>query len=89
MNKETDEKMRDHYDFSEGVRGKYRHLVGQPQTVIIHQADGTVVEEVIAPAIELDPDVRKYFPTSEAVNKALRGLIDLIPDESSPPHSRT
>jgi len=89
MSKETDDTMRDHYDFSQGVRGKYQHLIGQPQTVRIHQADGTVTEEVVAPAIELDPDVRKYFPTSEAVNKALRGLIELIPDESSSPHSAT
>jgi len=27
----------------------------------------------------LDPDVRAYFPDTEAVNSTLRGLIALIP----------
>ena len=27
----------------------------------------------------LEPDVRQYFPDSEAVNNALRSLIALIP----------
>lgn len=80
MSKEISDDMQDNYDFSKGVRGKYNHFIGQPQTVRIHQPDGTVTETVIEPAIELDADVRKYFPTSEAVNKALRGLIELIPD---------
>ncbi len=31
--------------------------------------------------ITLDPDVRKYFPDSESVNRALRGLIALIPSK--------
>jgi hypothetical protein len=31
------------------------------------------------PAIVLDPDVRLYFPDSDAVNRALRQLIRLIP----------
>ena len=29
--------------------------------------------------IHLAPDVRRYFPDSNAVNAALRGLIALIP----------
>ena len=29
--------------------------------------------------IHLVPDVRRYFPDSDAVNAALRGLIALIP----------
>jgi hypothetical protein len=29
--------------------------------------------------VMLDPDVRAYFPDTEAVNTALRGLIALIP----------
>ena len=51
--------MRDNYDFSKGVRGKYakRH------------ADGTNV-------VLLDPEVAKVFPTSEAVNKALRKVME-------------
>ncbi len=40
----------------------------------------------------LEPDVREYFPDSDAVNKALRGLIRLLPGkraavaESEPEH---
>lgn len=51
--------MKDEYDFSKGVRGKYAKLV----------ADGTNV-------VVLDPEVAKQFPTSEAVNKALRQIIE-------------
>jgi len=29
----------------------------------------------------LEPGVRKYFPTSEAVNKALKSLIEIIPSK--------
>lgn len=57
----TDNTMQDDYDFSQGIRGKFQHFVGQPQTVRIRQPDGTVTETVIEPAIELDADVRKYF----------------------------
>jgi hypothetical protein len=31
--------------------------------------------------VVLDRDVRKYFPDGEAVNKALRSLIELIPSK--------
>jgi len=33
----------------------------------------------------LEPDVQRYFPDSESVNKALRTLITLIPDKVSKP----
>ena len=49
--------MRDEYDFSAGVRGKYAQ----------RYREGTNL-------VRLDPDVAKLFPTSEAVNKALRDL---------------
>ena len=51
----------------------------------IHQEDGSTVVQHFAPeegAVLLEPDVREYFPDSEAVNKALRGLISLIPKNS-------
>jgi len=51
--------MKDDYDFSKGVRGKYAKQF----------ADGTNV-------VVLDPEVAKQFPTSEAVNKALRQLME-------------
>jgi hypothetical protein len=34
-------------------------------------------------AVMLEPDVRKYFPDSEAVNQVLRSLIALIPSKSA------
>ena len=49
--------MRDEYDFTDGVRGKYRERC----------AEGTNF-------VRLEPDVAKQFPTSEAVNEALRDL---------------
>ena len=76
-----DEGTRDHHDFSNGVRDRYRYLRGQPQMVRIRHPDGSVTEEMIHPATELDPDIRRYFPDSEAVNRALRGLIGLIPEK--------
>lgn len=83
MSEEVEDTMRDDYDFSNGVRGKYRHLIGQPHTLKIHHPDGSVTVETVQPSIELDPDVRQYFPNSEAVNKALRGLIELIPEREN------
>ncbi len=49
--------MREEYDFTNGVRGKYAERF----------AEGTNL-------VRLEPDVAKEFPTSEAVNKALRDL---------------
>lgn len=83
---QTDEdEMLPEYDFSNGVRGKHYQAYRQGHQVIIHKADGTtVVEEFSLPegAVLLDPEVRAYFPDSEAVNKALRGIIALIPQQS-------
>lgn len=70
------------YDFSGGVRGKHAAAIQHGYTVTVHKADGTTeVREHILPVgtIVLDPDVRAYFPDADAVNKALRGLIRLIP----------
>ncbi len=82
MNETTnDNNMRDHYDFSQGVKGKYKQFANQPYTIKVHHKDGTTMTENIgsSEAIFLEPDVREYFPDSETVNKALRGLIQLIP----------
>ena len=88
MNKEIyeeliaeDSDMLPEYDFTGGVRGKHYQAMRQGYTVKIHQSDGTTLvqhfklEEGTA---MLDPDVRKYFPDSEAVNTALRCLIPLV-----------
>lgn len=81
---EPDE-MRPEYDFksmADGVRGKYYKAYRAGHTVKVHQADGTVTVQHFKledGAVMLEPDVREYFPTSEAVNQALRCLIPLLP----------
>ncbi|MEZ4631132.1 MAG: hypothetical protein R2880_10555 [Deinococcales bacterium] len=89
MSKDFSDRMRDDYDFSKGISGKYRHFVGQVRTLNIRHPDGSVTVESIPAAIELDEDVRQYFSTSEAVNKALRGLIELMPESKKSPNSAT
>ncbi len=76
--------MRAEYNFRGGVRGKHYHAYQRGHTVKIHNADGTVeVHEYTLKdgAVLLAPDVREYFPDSEAVNTALRTLISLVPQK--------
>ena len=81
----TVEDMRPEYDFSTmkgGVRGKYYKAYREGHKVIVHKENGTDSVQYFKPedgAVMLEPDVKKYFPTSEAVNKALRLLIEIIP----------
>lgn len=80
MNNEDD--MRPEYDFSQAVRGKHYRAMQRGYTITVHQADGTTIVKEIQPppgAVILEEDVRAYFPDSNAVNEALRGLIRLIP----------
>ena len=83
--KKPQEEMRSHYDFSKGVRGKYRHFIGQKRTIKIFRPDGTVTVEETEPegVIVLEPDLLEFFPDSAAVNKALRGLVELIPKKTA------
>ena len=81
---DDDDEMLPEYDFStqEGVRGKYYRAYREGHTVTIHHADGSTTTKQYQPdndAIVLEPDVRAYFPDSNAVNSALRALITLIP----------
>jgi hypothetical protein len=74
------------YDFTgkKGVRGKYYQAYGQGHTVKIHQEDGAVSIQYFTledGAVMLEPDVRAYFPTSASVNKALRALIEIMPEK--------
>lgn len=81
---EVDEEMQPLYDFSGGVRGKHAPDYQLGHRVVIHKSDGsTEVQEFVMPegAIILEPDVRLYFPDAESVNRALRGLIRLIPQQ--------
>lgn len=81
QNQENDE-MLPEYDFRGGVRGKHFKTYRSGHTVTIHKSDGTThvqhfkLEEG---AVMLEPDVREFFPDSETVNNALRGLITLLP----------
>jgi len=82
---EENNEMLPEYDFRSGVRGKHYEAYRRGHTVTIHKTDGTTevrhfkLEEG---AVMLEPDVRAYFPDSETVNKALRGLITLLPKKS-------
>ncbi len=83
----TGEDMRPEYDFSAmkgGVRGKYYKAYREGHKVIIHKEDGVDLVQYFKledGAVMLEPDVRKYFPTSHAVNKVLRALIEIIPSK--------
>lgn len=87
---ELDDDMLPEYDFSKmgkGVRGKFYKAYRAGHTVRIHKEDGTVEVHYYTledGAVLLEPDVREYFPDSEAVNEALRGLIALIPNKQEP-----
>ena len=75
------------YNFKgkKGVRGKYAKALKQGYSIRITNEDGTVtVKQFILreDAVELDPDVKIYFPDSKSVNRALRSLIELIPERS-------
>ncbi len=82
---DVDNDMRPEYDFKNmagGVQGKYYKAYRAGHMVKVHKVDGTTVVQYFKledGAVMLEPDVRKYFPDSETVNKALRSLIDLIP----------
>ena len=85
----TTDDMRPEYDFSavKGVvRGKYHKAYREGHKVVIHKGDGTDSIQYFKledGAIMLEPDVRKYFSTSEAVNKVLRSLIEILPGKKS------
>lgn len=79
--------MRSEYDFSSmkgAVRGKYYRAYRAGHKVEIHKLDGSTSVQYFKledGAIMLEPDVKKYFPNSESVNKALRSLIQIIPSK--------
>jgi len=86
VSKDVSEKedMKSEYDFSKmkgAVRGKYYKAYRAGHKVEILRADGTTSIEYFTlkeGAVMLEPDVRKYFSSSESVNKALRSLIAII-----------
>lgn len=71
-------------DFSGGVRGKHSASYRRGHTVKISHEDGSVTVQRFIPdkdAILLDKDVKAFFPNAEAVNNALRTLINIIPNK--------
>jgi hypothetical protein len=74
------EEMLPEYDFSgkKGVRGKYYRAYRRGHTVRIQKANGTASIKYFTladGAVMLEPDVKKHFPDSRSVNKALRALM--------------
>lgn len=70
--------MRKEYDFSGGAGGKHFKSYRKGHTVKIKKQDGTVDVQYFTEkdgAVMLDPDIKKHFPDSESVNKALRSLL--------------
>ena len=70
--------MREEYDFSGAVRGKHYRAYRAGHTVRIYKANGAPEVHHFTQedgAIMLEPDVRTRFPTSKAVNKALRAVM--------------
>ena len=70
--------MKREYDFSQGVRGKHIAKLKNGHKTIVTKKGGATEVFVTRPII-LDTDLQKVFKTSRAVNKALRGLIELLP----------
>lgn len=69
-------------DFNGGVRGKHSESYRRGHTVKIRHDDDTVTVQRFIPdkdAVLLDKDVKAFFPNAEAVNNALRTLINIIP----------
>ncbi|MFH0976676.1 MAG: hypothetical protein V1874_12910 [Spirochaetota bacterium] len=81
------EEMKPEYNFSKmkgAVRGKYYKSYRDGHKVVIRKTDGTESVQYFKledGSVMLEPDVRDYFPDSESVNKALRSLIEIIPQK--------
>ena len=76
--KKKDE-MRAEYDFSGGVRGKHHKKMGSGHQTVVTKADGSVVVTETK-LIALASDLQTYFPDSKSVERALRGLVALLPE---------
>jgi len=79
---QNDMDMLPEYDFKDGIRGKHYKAYRKGHSVKINKTDGTATVQYFKledGAVMIEPDVRKYFPDSEAVNKALRSLIEIFP----------
>jgi hypothetical protein len=88
------DKMKAEYDFSNmksGVRGKHYKTYRSGHSISILKENGSTDIQFFGlkdGAVMLDPDILKYFPNSEAVNKALRALITIMPEKQKKENSR-
>ncbi len=77
--------MQSEYDFKSmtgGVRGKYYKSYRTGHTVKIKKANGTTLVQLFKleeGTVSIEPDLRKCFPDSGSVNKAIRCLTPLLP----------
>ena len=72
------DKMREEYDFSQGVRGKHYQAYRAGHMVRVLKTDGSVEERHFTlqdGAVMLDPDLKARFPDSESVNRAIRSFV--------------
>ena len=78
MKKKNDE-MLPEYDLSgrKGVRGKYAKAMKEGYSVRIYKGEKLVSDQLFA---AIDRDVQEHFKDSKAVNKALRTLISIFPE---------
>lgn len=86
-NSDEKEEMLPEYDFRGGERGKHYKAYRRGHSVTINKSDGTSEIHYFTledGAVLLEPDVREFFPDSEAVNEALRGLIASPPKKIKP-----
>lgn len=80
--------MRAEYDFSGGERATYAaKLKERGYTIRVYQPDGTYTERTVLgeKMVVLEPDVWEFFPDSEAVNRALRAIISVMPQNRASP----
>ena len=75
------DEMRAEYDFSDGVRGKHHKKLRNGHKTIVTGADGAVTVREIR-MVAIAPDLQSYFPDAKAVDRALRGLVALVPEKS-------
>lgn len=67
--------MKDSARDQDEIGAEYEISESRPNPYAARYAEGTNL-------VRLDPDVRKVFPDSESVNRALRALVRIIEDRS-------
>jgi hypothetical protein len=68
--------MKDSASDQDEIGAEYDLSESRPNPYAARYAEGTNL-------VRLDPDVRKVFPDSESVNRALRALVKIIEERSA------